>query len=544
MPILVFGINAKDPGKILQRAIVIARSQSQLSSRPRRAFRGASELPPGFSFSEALAFICTMCAWPLASGGRLELDPSYANLYPEELSESPNSPAPPGKTEAEGQPAYTWLPSTQQWQPAQAATEAVAVQQQQLDALQQQQEMQRQSEMQQQLEMQGQPLPQLPAPGQQHPAGSFMVPPAVAYSGREQQRLIAAAGASITPSHLQATGAGRRPMDPQHFRGSGPVALPAAQPGFTSSPAVPPQHPQPATPPRPLMRTALQTAATRLQSVMRVVLGPRAFNSIRSLMLRQHSAYKEQLLELHMLSQVQGLLMHELQMQAPVEGDGVFATKQQLLQQQHAQFWPSGWEVDYGYWEEEEEGEENWEGEEEFGGRGDPWMREELQGGAGAAGVGASPGDDAALHREVGEWAHSSFRWPPASCSSCRSHDPLCNGNAHGIPFHPVEHAPPLALQSPAYSLQRPASVPFLSPATVQPIPRLGFGAFKASEQCVSFLQHADPGAPSHGDGPACLLPCNRSHRRLLRAGSRRVSESAGSYPLELGVGVLEAWKR
>ena len=497
--------------------------------------------------------------WPLSSGGRLELDPSYANLYPEEPSESRNFSPAPGRTEAEGQPAYTGLPSIQQWQPSQEAADAVAAQQQQLDTQQQldvqlgiqrNQEMQQQQlELQQQLEMQRQPRPQLPVPGtQQHPAGSFMVP-AAAYSGSEQQRLLTAAGAIITPfgspSHLQATGtAGLYPADPQQFRGSMPVALPAAQPGFTSSPAVPPQHPQPATPPRPLMRTALQTAATRLQSVMRVVLGPRAFNSIRSLMLRQHSAYKEQLLELHMLSQVQGLLMHELQMQAPVEGDGVFATKQQLLQQQQAQFWPSGWEVDYGYWEEEEEGEENWEGEEEFGGRGDPWMREELQGGAGAAGVGASPGDDAALHREVGEWAHSSFRWPPASCSSCRSHDPLCNGNAHGIPFHPVEHAPPLALQSPAYSLQRPASVPFLSPATVQPIPRLGFGAFKASEQCVSFLQHADPGAPSHGDGPACLLPCNRSHRRLLRAGSRRVSESAGSYPLELGVGVLEAWKR
>ena len=128
------------------------------------------------------------------------------------------------------------------------------------------------------------------------------------------------------------------------------------------------------------MRTALQTAATQLQSMMRAVLGPRAFNSIRSLMLRQQSAYKEQLLELHMLSQVQGLLMHELQVPAPMEGDGVFATQLQQ-QSQQAQYSPSGLEVEYGVWEEKEvEEEENWEAEEEF----DWWTRRALDEGGGA----------------------------------------------------------------------------------------------------------------------------------------------------------------
>ena len=172
--------------------------------------------------------------------------------------------------------------------------------------------------------------PQLPA--QQHSAGSFIVP-AAAYSGGDQQRLHAAGAVAPAgfPSHLQATGtAGLRPTDPRGCRGDVPVskALPAAPPAYFTSPAAPPQHPQPANPPRSQMHTAFPLAATRLRSIMRAALGPSAFHSIRSLMLRQQSAYGQQLSELHMLSQVQGLLLCEVQIQTPVGGKEAFATRQ------------------------------------------------------------------------------------------------------------------------------------------------------------------------------------------------------------------------
>ena len=120
------------------------------------------------------------------------------------------------------------------------------------------------------------------------------------------------------------------------------MGLPVEHPGVLLSPtAVPPHLPQLTTPPRSLMRTALTLAATHLHSRVRVALGPSDFNSLRSLMLRQQSAYGQQLSQLHMLSQVQELLMSEAQ--TPAEGNGAFATQRQRQQQlyQHQRVPPS-----------------------------------------------------------------------------------------------------------------------------------------------------------------------------------------------------------
>ena len=248
-----------------------------------------------------------MYAWHLASGGHLEPDPGYAHFYPAAGPEEPSAAH-------EG--------------PASGSTEAVEAQQQQLDIQQQRAAQLFQPGMQLQ--------PQLPA--HEHAGGSC----AAAYypdSGDDQQQLHAAGDVTPAgpPSHVQATGTALRPTDPQHVGGRLSTGLPASQPGVYS-PAVLPQHPQLATPLRSQMRPALPlAAATHLHSRVRVALGPSAFTSIRSLMLRQQSAYRQQLSQLHMLSQVQGLLMCEVQTQTAVEDDGAFAVRQRRQQRQQRQ---------------------------------------------------------------------------------------------------------------------------------------------------------------------------------------------------------------
>ena len=65
-------------------------------------------------------------------------------------------------------------------------------------------------------------------------------------------------------------------------------------------------------------------SSTQLQSAMRVALGQGIFRTLRALMLRQQSTYVQQLFDLHELSQVQGLLMCEMQvLEMPFEGDGL-----------------------------------------------------------------------------------------------------------------------------------------------------------------------------------------------------------------------------
>ena len=111
--------------------------------------------------------------------------------------------------------------------------------------------------------------------------------------------------------------------------GSGAAALSTPQ-GAEAAPAERAAAATPAnTPPLP----KLPPAGAPAQSMMRTAFGPRAFNSIRSLILRQQSAYGRQLPELHMLNQVQGLLMQEIQ--TPAEGDGAFTqqSQQQPFQQ-------------------------------------------------------------------------------------------------------------------------------------------------------------------------------------------------------------------
>ena len=134
------------------------------------------------------------------------------------------------------------------------------------------------------------------------------------------------------------------------------------------------------------MRTALPHTTPQLQSRVRAALGPSAFNSLRSLMLRQQSTYEQQLSELHVLSQVQRLLVCEMQISDHVGGEGVFPEPKTQQQQPHqALYCPSGQEMAYGCWADEEVEEE--EEEEECVGRGsEPRKRERVQQrGAGAA---------------------------------------------------------------------------------------------------------------------------------------------------------------
>ena len=79
---------------------------------------------------------------------------------------------------------------------------------------------------------------------------------------------------------------------------------------------------------------------------MRAFLGSNAFSSIRSLMLRQQSTYAQQLFELHNLSQVQGQLMHEMQLQGSGEGHGAFTHP---LQQCQYQPWYSPFSLEAAY---------------------------------------------------------------------------------------------------------------------------------------------------------------------------------------------------
>ena len=64
------------------------------------------------------------------------------------------------------------------------------------------------------------------------------------------------------------------------------------------------------------------TADSPLLSMMRAALGPSAFNSLRLLMLRQQAAYTQQLFDLWQLSQVQGLLVFEMQMPSDDDAGG------------------------------------------------------------------------------------------------------------------------------------------------------------------------------------------------------------------------------
>ena len=306
-----------------------------------------------------------MCAWRPPTSGHLELDPGYSHFYstePEEPSASHSSPAALGR--APGQMAHTWLPSIQQQQqPAQAAaSEDAAAHHQQL-GMQQQMDMQQQPKMQQQPDMRCHT--QFPACTQQHPAASCMLPSVYSGSGQRRLHAVGAFTQFGLPSHRQApTGTAPTPMDPPHFGGSAlPAATPGLPAGFTSP--VPPQHPQLSTPPRLHMRTALPPeAAAQLQSLIRAALGPMAFNSLRSLMLRQHSAYRQQLFDLHMLSQVQKLLMCETQLQVlPLGPSGTTLPPLGGLKR-------TAWQRDCERGRVIEEGQ-GIEGEEEEGGGGD-----------------------------------------------------------------------------------------------------------------------------------------------------------------------------
>ena len=140
-------------------------------------------------------------------------------------------------------------------------------------------------------------------------------------SQQQQQQMPYTAGGVVSVdgdpaanAHLQCTGSsssleGAAAL--QHSAGGskwllGP--LPADERVSTAS--VPPQPPLPSSP---------------LQSAMHAALGQGIFKTLRALMLRQQSTYVQQLFDLHELSQVQGLLMCEMQQfpEMPFEGDGL-----------------------------------------------------------------------------------------------------------------------------------------------------------------------------------------------------------------------------
>ena len=265
----------------------------------------------------------------------------------------------------EGPPAPAgWVPGSQCTRPASAAL-AMAAQQQQ----QQQQHavvvhQQRLQQQQHAVSMPAQPQQQLPQqkqtphPAEQDFAGKHMSASQadLMISRRRQQQLQELQQQTLRAS-LQSTSAGLLlPAGPQQYQssrlGAGGVPrglLPAERNSLRPAEAVPrsfsrpmepvtqraaaapvlTQHPQPTTPPQSMMRTALPPAVPQLQSSMRAALGPMAFKSIRSLMLRQQSAYVQQLSELHILSQVQRLLVCEMQIQTPAGGNGAFTPQTQ-----------------------------------------------------------------------------------------------------------------------------------------------------------------------------------------------------------------------
>ena len=169
-----------------------------------------------------------------------------------------------------------------------------------------------------------------PPPFLQHHAhtGSFaeFVPceafPSSGQSQQQQQQqwfFPEAAGAFASPAgHIF----GAPVLHPAH-PGPPPGIVPRQQSGSTSMGPPPDRVRAAPVPPQP------PPSAAPLQSSMRMALVPSTFNSIRSLMLRQQSTYVQQLFELHKLSQVQKLLMCEMQIQASVEGDGAFTQQQQ-----------------------------------------------------------------------------------------------------------------------------------------------------------------------------------------------------------------------
>ena len=242
----------------------------------------------------------------------------YAHFYPAEPehSSAPRSGQAPGRTL--GQRARAWLPSIQRRQ-QHATTEAACEVE---EARQHHLGMQQQHRMRQQPEMRPQPLlpvpsAQLPSLTQQHPAaGSCMVP---AGSGRDRRRLNAAGAAALygLPSPLQATGtADLRHMHPQQ-RQHTPLCC-------TARPHVP--HPiAPLTvrlhiPHRPVATPAALYPAAAIHAqcsparrrpypaAVRDARGSRA-EGVQIAPLADDSAYKQQLFDLHMLSQVQKLLM-------------------------------------------------------------------------------------------------------------------------------------------------------------------------------------------------------------------------------------------
>ena len=106
-------------------------------------------------------------------------------------------------------------------------------------------------------------------------------------------------------------------------RATAALSAPPCEQGEGAALAAPAAAAVPANPP-PL---PMLPPAGAPKAMMRAALGPMAFKSIRSLMLRQQSAYGQQLSELHTLNQVQGLLTCEIW--APAEGDGAAFTQLQ-----------------------------------------------------------------------------------------------------------------------------------------------------------------------------------------------------------------------
>ena len=266
------------------------------------------------------------------------------------LQESPPAPA-------------CWVQGGQCARPASAPAMAAQQQQQQHALVVHQQQLQQQRAVIMQAQPQQLPQQQTPPPAEQYlaPAGKHMSASQadlLIRRRRQQQHLQQ----MLRTSH-QSISSGLLPAGPQQYMSSGfgaggiprGLLLPerfsllrseTVPQGFSSSRPmgpltqgatavtvpVPTQSTMPATPPQSMMHTALPPAETQLQSMMRAALGPMAFKTIRSLMLRQQSTYKEQLSELHVLSQVQRLLVCEMQIQTPAGGNGAFTPQAQQQQ--------------------------------------------------------------------------------------------------------------------------------------------------------------------------------------------------------------------